>query len=66
MYKILVNKIQCSTCEDIIESKHRHDYVTCRCGRVSVDGGADYLKRTFEPDAKYKELSKSVRCKKAK
>jgi hypothetical protein len=32
-------------CFDIIESKHRHDYVTCSCGEISVDGGKDYLRR---------------------
>lgn len=42
---ILSNKIQCNKCKDIIESKHRHDFVTCSCGAVSVDGGKDYLRR---------------------
>ena len=27
---------------DIIESKHRHDFVRCRCGSIYVDGGQDY------------------------
>jgi hypothetical protein len=26
-------------------SKHRHDFVTCSCGTISVDGGQEYLKR---------------------
>ena len=38
------NRIQCLLCKDIIESKHRHDFVTCSCGNVSVDGGQDYCK----------------------
>jgi hypothetical protein len=37
-------KIRCKHCNDIIQSTHRHDYVTCKCGKVSVDGGSDYLK----------------------
>ena len=45
--KILVNKAQCNNCEDIIESKFRHDFVTCSCGMISIDGGLDYLKRSF-------------------
>ncbi|WMJ76965.1 MULTISPECIES: DUF7695 domain-containing protein [unclassified Sedimentibacter] len=33
------NSIQCECCGDIIESKTVHDFVTCSCGRCSVDGG---------------------------
>jgi hypothetical protein len=32
-------------CGDEIESKYRHDYVSCKCGGISVDGGKDYLRR---------------------
>lgn len=45
MKRIITNKIRCKKCGDIIESKHRHDFVTCKCGAVSVDGDHDYLKR---------------------
>lgn len=45
-YKILVNRARCLLCNDIIESKHRHDYVSCKCGASAVDGGKDYLRRT--------------------
>lgn len=47
MQKILINRIRCTHCGDIIESTHRHDFVTCSCGAVSVDGGHDYMKRSF-------------------
>lgn len=47
MKKILRNVIRCNHCGDVIESTHRHNYVTCSCGAVSVDGGTDYLRRTF-------------------
>ena len=43
--KIICNRIQCKKCNDIIESKTIHDFVTCKCGAVSVDGGKDYLRR---------------------
>lgn len=46
MERIITNKIRCKKCGDIIESKTRHDFKTCRCGAVAVDGGYDYLKRT--------------------
>lgn len=58
MKKILVNKIQCKRCGDIITSTYRYDLVRCQCGSVAVDGGADYLKRlTYAPAAEYIELS---------
>lgn len=46
--KIIKNSAQCAYCLDIIESKHRHDFVTCKCGRIAVDGGKDYLKRSVK------------------
>ena len=56
--KILRNRIRCNNCGDIIESKYRHDFVQCSCGRVFVDGGHDYLRRGFtESDSDYEELS---------
>lgn len=46
--KIVCNKIMCRRCGEIIESKHRHDYQTCKCGACAVDGGRDYLRRTVK------------------
>ena len=54
---IKTNKIQCKFCNDIIESTHRHDFKFCKCGRVAVDGGHDYLKRCFYEKDDYIELS---------
>lgn len=39
---ITYNAIRCNNCNTVIESKHRHDFRTCPCGRVFVDGGRDY------------------------
>lgn len=39
-----VSKIRCLECGDVIESKHRHDFVLCSCGNAFVDGGSDYLR----------------------
>jgi len=36
------NRARCRKCKDVIESKFRHDFVTCKCGAISVDGGHDY------------------------
>lgn len=40
--QVVSNKIQCVLCEDIVESKHRHDLVWCKCGECYVDGGLEY------------------------
>ena len=45
---ILKNKAQCAKCDDIIESKHRHDFVRCKCGAIFVDGGKEYMRRGGE------------------
>lgn len=42
---ILQNQVRCKKCNETISSSHRHDFITCRCSAVSVDGGYDYLKR---------------------
>ena len=59
MEKIISNKIQCKYCGDIIESKHVHDFVTCSCETCSVDGGRDYLRRSYRnsPEEDFIELS---------
>lgn len=45
---ILSNQVRCFKCEDTPFSGNRHDFRTCKCGNVSVDGGMDYLRRVFE------------------
>lgn len=46
--KILKNAIRCKKCGDEIESRTVHEFRTCKCGAVSVDGGLYYLKRCGE------------------
>ena len=62
MQEIIRNAIKCKHCGDVIESLHRHDFVTCSCKCCSVDGGLDYLRREFKnaPDEDYIELSECV------
>ena len=54
---IIRNAIRCNICGDEIESKHRHDFVTCKCGACSVDGGHDYLRRCFKEEGCYTDIS---------
>lgn len=58
--KILRNAARCNHCGDVIESIYRHNFVTCSCGRVSVDGGLDYLRRCAESPDDYTELSETA------
>jgi hypothetical protein len=34
------NRAKCKLCQSVLESFHRHDYVTCKCGEISITGGA--------------------------
>lgn len=43
--EIIRNAARCKLCGDVIESRYRHDFVTCSCGNLSVDGGLDYIRR---------------------
>ena len=58
MRKIIKNSVKCNLCGEIIVSEDLHDLKFCKCVAVSVDGGNDYLKRTYKnsPDD-YTELS---------
>ena len=59
MEKIISNKIQCKHCGKIIESKHIHEFVTCKCETCSVDGGHYHLSRSYKnsPEEDFIELS---------
>lgn len=57
---IITNKAQCRLCSDIIESVHRHDYVKCSCGEIAVDGGKEYIRRSFINYDSIIELSEIV------
>ena len=55
--RILSNKIRCRKCGDVIESMSTHDFKTCSCGAVSVDGGHEYLKRSAVSPGDIDDLS---------
>ena len=57
MKKIIKNAIQCKLCGEIIESTHRHNFVACKCGACFVDGDHDYLRKGFNDEGCFIELS---------
>lgn len=63
MNKIIVSKVHCKKCNEIIESKHRPDYKSCECGSISIDGGTYYQQFSFPNGAtsdEFIEFSYSV------
>ena len=48
--KLTKNRWKCLYCDDIIESKRQHDFVTCKCGQTSIDGGTSYIRLVGDLD----------------
>lgn len=46
---LLIKAARCPYCNDEIYSSHRHDFVFCKCKKIFIDGGTDYIRTT--PDA---------------
>ena len=56
--KIYKNSIKCNLCGEILVSESVHDFKFCKCGTVAVDGGKEYLRRTYTNSTDdYTELS---------
>ena len=47
---VLVKALTCPRCQDTIFSRTGHDYHSCSCGGVSVDGGFDYLRVAWQSE----------------
>ena len=62
MKRIIRNAIQCKHCGEIIESRSVHDFKTCKCGKVFVDGGHEYLRRGYTNSAEedFIDLSETI------
>lgn len=55
--KLVRNAAKCLDCGDVVESKSRHDFRSCRCGNIFVDGGLSYIRRGFRDESKIEDLS---------
>ena len=44
MKKLILNRLKCKKCGDVIESKYTHDFIQCTCGAIFVDGGLSYAR----------------------
>lgn len=55
--RLTYNAAQCVKCGDVIESKHRHDFRSCSCGAIFVDGGLEYSRAGADTWANFISLS---------
>lgn len=53
---IFINAAVCLTCSDYIRSMHRHDFKSCKCGDLIVDGGSWYAKRINKGNRGYVDV----------
>lgn len=57
---ILRNQGICPDCGDFVASISRHDYRSCKCGQMAIDGGPAYLRRLGIVDEQSICISKDV------
>jgi len=57
--RILQNQVQCHRCGSKPYSASVHDFRSCDCGAICVDGGLDYIRRVGDIHA-YTDLSISL------
>lgn len=43
--EITLNRAKCKLCGDIVTSRYTHDFQTCGCTEIFVDGGTSYIRR---------------------
>ena len=48
--KLIKNQWKCLYCGDVIESKHQHHFISCKCGKMSIDGGTSYIRLVGDLD----------------
>ena len=48
--KLSKNQWKCLYCGNIIESKHQHHFISCKCGKTSIDGGTSYIRLVGDLD----------------
>jgi hypothetical protein len=47
---VIVTSLKCPKCGDVIYSRAHHDFHSCTCGAVSIDGGFDYTRYMGLPE----------------
>lgn len=52
--------IRCPTCGDEVYSNSRHDWESCLCGSVFIDGGWDYQRVGYDAGVMPEKISRMV------
>lgn len=55
--KLKRNRAKCLKCGDVIESLTRHDFISCVCEAIFVDGGTDYQRAGATSWEIFKDMS---------
>lgn len=53
------SRAKCLDCGDIIESKHRHDFVRCHCDAIFLDGGLEYIRYGYKDGCSIKLMTET-------
>lgn len=56
------NVAKCAVCKNVIESKSVHDFVSCSCGSIFIDGGMDYCRRGGNPSHFLTPTEEELKC----
>ncbi len=54
---IISNQGRCKLCGDAPFSAHRHDFKSCECGEICVDGGTVYIRRLAKNFNNFTEMA---------
>ena len=52
-------KIKCTHCKSVIESKYTHDFRRCKCGKIAIDGGDDYTRIIFQEEGDFENVEET-------
>lgn len=55
---VMVNAIKCPKCQDVIYSRAHHDFHSCTCQSITVDGGFEYVHYSWDPQMKRPKIFK--------
>ncbi len=55
--RLIHNRARCKKCFTVIESVHRHQFISCPCGAIFVDGGRSYKRVGYNQAEDFEDLS---------
>lgn len=55
--RLKLNSAKCLLCNQVLVSRHVHDYNGCKCGNLFVDGGLEYVRRGYKDYTQIEDLS---------